>query len=155
MDSLQIHRILSRDKHTLQFYKGVYPSDQIPILGKKSIIVVNIDDSSKLGSHWVTFYKEKDGELEFFDSYGQPPEFYGKNILKYASAFPTVLWNSKSFQSPTSNVCGAYCVYFCLKRCQGFSMKSIVNSLNHSKKNDFRIYQFVKKRYGVNIIFRK
>ncbi|GBM15957.1 hypothetical protein AVEN_136364-1 [Araneus ventricosus] len=100
-----IHRILSRDKHTSKFYKGVYPSDEISILRKKSIVVANIDCLSEARSHWIAFYKEKDEELEFFDSYGQHPESYGKNILKYTSTFPVVLWNSKAFQSPTSNVC--------------------------------------------------
>ncbi|GBM40975.1 hypothetical protein AVEN_250301-1 [Araneus ventricosus] len=60
-----IHRILSRDKHTSKFYKGVYPSDEIPILRKKSIVVANIDSSSEPGSHWIAFYKEKDEKLEF------------------------------------------------------------------------------------------
>lgn len=155
MDSQQIHSILSRDPHTLAIYKGVFASNQIPVLYEKSILIVNVDDSSSPGSHWLTFHIENKDKIQLFDSYGQSPEFYGGNILKYTSMFPIVEWNTVMLQSPTSNVCGAYCIYFAIKRSQGNSMQTIISYLQHCKKNDFRVYQFVKKRYGVKMIFKK
>ncbi|GFT35664.1 uncharacterized protein F54H12.2 [Trichonephila clavipes] len=81
---------------------GVYASDTIPILKKKSTIVVNLDASSQPGSHWLAFYHENNC-IEFFDSYGYPPEYYGEGFRDFVSKFSTVSWNCIPFQSPTSN----------------------------------------------------
>ncbi|GFY22116.1 uncharacterized protein TNCV_3297601 [Trichonephila clavipes] len=154
MDGNQIQFILSHDPVTAPFFRGVYASDTIPILKKKSTIVVNLDASSQPRSHWLAFYHENNC-IEFFDSYGYPLEYYGEGFRDFVPKFSTVSWNCIPFQSPTSNVCGAYCIYFIFKRSQGNSMYSITNTLLHCQKNDFRIFQFVKKRYGVRMIFRQ
>ncbi|GFX27461.1 uncharacterized protein TNCV_4904381 [Trichonephila clavipes] len=89
------------------FFRGVYASDSIPILKKKSTIVVNLDASSQPGSHWLAFYHENNC-IEFFDSYGYPPEYYGEGFRDFVSKFSTVSWNCIPFQSPTSNVFEVY-----------------------------------------------
>ncbi|GBN06781.1 hypothetical protein AVEN_268923-1 [Araneus ventricosus] len=144
MNGNQIHFILSRDPHTSPFFSGIFASDTIPMLKEKSAIVVNADKSSEPGSDWLAFYQEADN-VEFFYSYGNPPEFYGPRFQDFTSNYSSVYWNSTTLQSLTSNVCGAYCIYFILKRCQGHSLYSIVSNLSHCQKNDFRMYQFVKK----------
>lgn len=155
MDAIVIHQILSQNTITAPFFRGVFASDTIPDLAERSAIVVNLDESSEPGSHWVAFYKENNKRVEFFDSYGNSPEFYGDRFDNFISQFSEVNWNSTSFQSPTSNVCGAYCIYFLFKRCQGHSLYSIISYLNMCKTNDFRMYQFVKKTFGVRMIFKK
>lgn len=155
MDSRQINKILSQDPSTAPAFKGVFPSDVIPPLQKNSAVVVNRDDSSLPGTHWLCMYVDASDNLEFFDSYGQPPSFYGDFIKDYVSKYSNVCWNSVSFQSPTSNVCGHYCIYFIVKRCQGHSLYSIVRNLSVNKKNDFQMFQFVKKKYGVRMIYNK
>lgn len=155
MDSYEINRILSQDSYSANFFSGVYSADNIPLLEHHSSIIVNSDISSSPGTHWLAFYSEDGESLEFFDSYGNPPEFFGEYFLEACSKYKSVSWNKKEFQSPTSNVCGAYCIYYTRRRCQGHSMYSILNELSLNKKNDFRMYQFVKKRYGVKMIFKK
>ncbi|GBN88411.1 hypothetical protein AVEN_170569-1 [Araneus ventricosus] len=76
MNGNEIHFILSRDPYTSPLFRGVFSSDTIPMLKEKSAIVVNADKSSEPGSHWLAFYQEAD-DIDFFDSYGNPPEFYG------------------------------------------------------------------------------
>lgn len=154
MNGNQIHFILSRDPYTSPFFLGVFASDAIPTLKEKSAVVVNVDKSSEPGSHWLAFYYENNN-IEFFDSYGNPPEFYGPSFQDFFSNYSSVSWNSTTLQSLTSNVCGPYCIYFILKRCQGHSLYSIVSSFADCQKNDFRMYQFVKKRYGVRMIFKQ
>lgn len=148
MDGLQLFYILSQEKITSPFFQGVYSRDTLPVLQENTCVIVNTDDSSQPGTHWLALFVNDKRELEFYDSYGKPPEFYNVNTTSYSD----VQWNSKMFQSPTSNVCGQYCIYFLLKRCQGHSMYYILNQLN---VNDFQMYQFVKKRYGVRFVFRK
>lgn len=155
MNSLQIHRVLTHDLHAQRYFMGVFPSDKVPKLQRfPAAIVINTDKHDESGTHWLALYMENKQTLEFYDSFGLPPETYGEDIYRYVKTFKVVQWNILPLQSPTSNVCGQFCIYFVVKRCQGFCMKMIVTPLA-GKKNDFRMYQFVKKRYGVNMIFKK
>ncbi|GBL95302.1 hypothetical protein AVEN_37751-1 [Araneus ventricosus] len=59
---------------------------------------------SEPGSHWLAFYSEG-SNIEFFDSYGNPPEFYGPRFQGFTSNYSSVYWNSTTLQSLTSNLC--------------------------------------------------
>ena len=143
MDGHTIQDILSREAAPI--FQGVYAADKIPPLRMGSAIIVNTDKSTEPGMHWLALYQDREA-LEFFDSYGQSPDFYG-------FSFTNVKWNNIPLQSITSNVCGAYCIYYILKRCQGYSMYSIIEKL--CNMSDFMMYQFVKKTYGVRMIFKQ
>lgn len=151
MNGIQLFHILSHDNSTSPYFKGVYAKNTLPLLESNTCAVVNTDDSSKAGSHWLAFFVTDKKNLEVFDSYGNSPHFYGIQTSNYVN----IEWNSIVFQSLTSNVCGHYCIYFLLKRCQGQSLYSIVDYLYNTNIKDFQIYQFVKKKYGVRIIFKK
>lgn len=150
MDGLQLFHILSHDTSTAPFFKGVYARDTLPILQVNTCAIVNADDSALPGSHWIALFVNTSKVLEFFDSYGNSPDFYRIDV----SYYPKIEWNSTVFQSLTSNVCGQYCIYFLHKRCQGRSLYSIVDDLCQRRKPDFQVYQFVKKKYGVRLVFR-
>ncbi|GIY29512.1 uncharacterized protein CEXT_236651 [Caerostris extrusa] len=75
---------------------------------------VNSDESSEPESHWLAFYCEN-GCIEFFDSFGNPSDFYDPQFLEITLRYPSVCWNSTPLQNLTSNVCGMYCIYFILK----------------------------------------
>lgn len=154
MDGESIHNILSKNPVTSFNFKGVYSVDTIPSLGENQAIIVNTDESTKPGSHWLAFHMDGRKKLEFFDSYGNSPDFYGLNVYDLFD-ISDVCWNCVTFQSLTSNVCGAYCIYYIYKRCQKMSMVSILKKLNVTEKNDFRMYQFVKKKFGVRFAFKK
>lgn len=155
MNSSQIHKILTRDPISTRFFIGVYPSDLIPVIRKfPSSLVLNTDKHDEGGSHWLAVYIQDEETLDFFDSFGLPPEAYGEDIARFVMNYRHVRRNKIPLQSLTSNVCGQYCIYFIIKRCQGLCMKLIVSQLSR-KKNDFRVYLFVKKRYGVNMVFKK
>ena len=148
MYSAEIYRILSRDPFTMKYFIGVYPSDKIPNFhtSESRALVINTDKSSEPGRHWIAVFIENNQHVEFFDSFGLPPEAYGSDITTFVRRYPQVSCNKIPFQSLTSNVCGPYCIYFLVKRCQGFCIYSIVSNLI-GKNNVFRMYQFVKKRW--------
>ena len=77
MNSRQLHWILSGDKFTKQFFRGVYAIDEIKLIktvSYPSSFVINLDPSYKPGSHWVAVYFDKNGVGEYFDSFaGYPP----------------------------------------------------------------------------------
>lgn len=155
MNSYSILKILSREHQTAKYFVGVFPSDKIPhIKTFPAALVINADKHTERGSHWLAIFIEDQETLEFFDSYGLPPDNYGEHVIRYVTRFSRVKWNKTCLQSLTSNVCGPFCIYFLIKRCKGLAMHCIVCNLAE-KKNDFRMYQFVKKRYGVRMIFKK
>jgi hypothetical protein len=57
-------------------FKGVYPWDLMPSLPNNSYAVINTDDHTKGGVHWVGVYSAN-GSYYLFDSFGRQPE----NIL--------------------------------------------------------------------------
>ena len=77
MNSRQLRWILSGDKLTKQFFRGVYAIDEIKSIktvSYPSSFVINLDPSYKPGSHWVAVYFDKNGVGEYFDSFaGYPP----------------------------------------------------------------------------------
>ena len=81
MNTLQIKRALEHNKFTKKNFCGVFAADKIP----KSFdtfpcgFVANRDPSTEPGTHWVAFYFSSPENGEFFDSYGQPPEYYGES----------------------------------------------------------------------------
>lgn len=155
MYASQINQILSRDRKASMHFKGVFPADKLPSVESETALVVNTDTHNEEGTHWLAMYVKDAKTLEFFDSFGLSPSTYEPFISRFASNFPIIKWNGERFQSLTSNVCGQYCTYFLLKRCNGFSMDCILNNFHYYKKNDFRLYYFFKKRYGVKLIFKK
>lgn len=52
-------------------FKGVYPSDKIPILNDlKSYAILNLDKSNEAGSHWVAIAHENNKTF-LYDSFGR------------------------------------------------------------------------------------
>ena len=74
-------------------FLGVFSRDLIPLTCNSypCAFVANTDPSSLHGRHWVVFYYTSPTHLEFFDSYGHPPEDYNfssspaLNLLDYNS----------------------------------------------------------------------
>jgi len=56
-------------------FRGVFVRDNLPLEPKRMECgVLNLDDTSGNGTHWVAWYRD-DGENYYFESYGiQPPD---------------------------------------------------------------------------------
>ncbi|GFV28011.1 hypothetical protein TNCV_1940101 [Trichonephila clavipes] len=81
MPHSQIHRILSRDRDASRYISLEF-SHQTKYLFQKNVLplVANTDTRDQEGSHWLAMYIKDKDTLEFFDSYGLPPEMYGVHI---------------------------------------------------------------------------
>ena len=66
----------------------------------------------------------------YFDSFGLPPR--NKRIINFLKR-NCARWDysRKVLQHPFSKMCGGYCIYFLVKKCQGQSLKAIVSPLSH------------------------
>lgn len=120
MSTGEISCILSRifaalSKHTTNapVFKGVFAADEIPYSELKDspsplCLVLNSDPSSQPGTHWIcAFILPDSSSVEFFDSYGLAPTVYN-------FSFPpsTTIFNTLTFQSPHTPVCGQYCILY-------------------------------------------
>ena len=65
MSNLKIDEILQHDRN----YTGLFSKHDEPILKNNQSIIINLQDSNKNGSHWVS-YKKIDNKIFYFDSYG-------------------------------------------------------------------------------------
>lgn len=128
---------------------GVYASDCLPRrISPSTAIVVNTDPHNKRGTHWVAFYLDGKGHLEYFDSFGQPPlvsdhiRFIRRNCSLYK-------FNSKMLQDYDSELCGHYCLGYLYFRSIGSTMPNFVNLFSENRiSNDqymFDLFQYLYK----------
>ena len=130
MNTLQILNILKNDPFTKSVFTDVLPSDRLPsqIRKKPRGFILNVDPSNGPGTRWIAIYFTADGKREFFYSYGERPEFYGRNFETFLEDHNSIFtWNEKTLQSPWSRVYGQYCLFYALHRCRNISMSTIVN----------------------------
>jgi hypothetical protein len=150
MNTNQIKEILS---NTLVYKKdvdfNVCSANEIFYIKvkKPAVFVVNTDTSNKPGSHWVCFYFPKSNYAEFFDSLGNSPDYYWNSFKNFLIANSSrYFYNTNRIQDYKSQLCGEYCIYYILERCQGVSFKHIINGFSQTfyDLNDYKISEYLK-----------
>jgi hypothetical protein len=92
----------------IPYFRGVYMKDQLPNkIQKYESMIINLDNSSGPGTHWVCFFK-KDKAINYYDSFGvKPPseliKYFGKNVIHY---------NIEKNQNFDQVICGHLCLKF-------------------------------------------
>ena len=61
-------------------FNGVYSTDNLPNKIKNGTYVINLDEHSDIGSHWIALYV-KSNDITYFDSFGV--EHILKEIIKF------------------------------------------------------------------------
>ena len=132
MSNLKIDEILKHDKE----YIGTYSKDNVHVLKNNQSTIINLQDSNKNGSHWVS-YKKIGNKIFYFDSYGVA---YVPDIIKKQYSKHKFICNIYRIQSIDSNQCGRFCILF---------VKS--NIKNENDYNNF-LLQFEKNNFLKNDI---
>ena len=153
MNSLQLRYALI---NSMNLFIAVCAKDQLDSINSKTFAIIsNNQSSNEAGMHWLAFYKETESSvLEFFDSFGMPLSFYGKEFQDFALRNEKkVRQSSSQFQSNSSNLCGGYCLYFLINRNRGLSYDKILKKFNSENTlvNDKIVSNFVK----TNLYFPK
>ena len=143
MDTTELFRLLA--KRCQGLLVGIFPADKLPrrLPAKRPLLFVcNTDPHNKPGEHWIAMYLDKEGNREFFDSFGRSPlplfhDFMDKHCIKWT-------FNAEQLQSVISRFCGHYCVFYCLFKKLHYSMNAIVNCFsNDTSLNDVIVHDFV------------
>lgn len=105
---------------SLDTFAGVFSRDKMPTVDNKrkkaarmngECGVVNLDNDSGPGTHWVCYIVDKNLPFAFyFDSFGLAPPKEVVDYLKRLVNKP-LSYNSSQIQNITSILCGYYCVY--------------------------------------------
>ena len=96
-------------------FEGCYSKDQIPLIENNrslifNLIIFNLQNSNKKGSHWVSLSRKND-DIFIFDSFGVghiPNKLY-KIYKNY-----NIITNIYRIQDINRNLCGLFYVLFCL-----------------------------------------
>ena len=120
------------DPTTLHAFFGVYPIDKLPdfVPFLPIFIVVNTHTHNLKGQHWKTIFIDKNRCGEVFDSLAQP---MNNLLVRWMNRF-TRKWktNRKVYQHARSTTCGAFALYFILKRLDFPSLDAFTHSFSHS-----------------------
>ena len=105
-------------------FRGVSLRDTLPKKPKKKECgILNLDDTSGSGTHWVAWYKNE-AEKNYFDSYGlQPPN----ELIDYLHS--PILYNTEQIQPKDQVFCGHLCLYVLKHLGEGQNLQDIINSL--------------------------
>ena len=166
MNNIHLSDILSSDKHSKKFFRGVYPRDkfcQLPplILNNnryaQSHYICNLDESGLPGSHWVVVdFQRNTGKIYYFDPYGLPP-IHDDVLTKLTNDCSSLSWNTHQLQAINTTVCGQYCTIYCLLKSRGFSSNDIINKFASNKDNlssderDHYIHQWIMNKYPAKL----
>ena len=84
------------------------------------------------------------GQVEFFDSFGLPPNAYDARIVIFLANLATTsndaLHNIVQLQSIESDACGHYCVLYGVARSRGDTFRGIVAEMKAMKRDNIIKY---------------
>ena len=115
-------------------FNGVYSRDNLPNKIKDGAYIINLDEYSDIGTHWIALYV-KNNDITYFDSFGV------EHIPKEIKAFiknRNIKTNIFRIQAYDSIMCGYFCIGFINFMLSGKKLTEHTNlfSPNNLKKND-------------------
>ena len=114
-------------------FEGSYSKDQIPLIENNKSLIFNLQNSDQSGSHWVSLSR-KNNNIFVFDSFGTGD--IPNNLYKIYKNY-NIITNIYRIQDIDSNLCGMFCVLFCLYKVDSknkfISFSNLFNSNNFLK----------------------
>ena len=109
-------------------FVGVFARDELPVRTQRPAgLVINHDDSSQPGSHWVCYYIGEEGASEYFDPLGDPVP--NNEIMRFikrnSDGWQKTVRNTIAYQADGSSRCGDFCVFYLRNRLNGVSLCEI------------------------------
>ena len=87
-------------------FNGVYSRDNLPDKIKDGAYVVNLDEYSDIGTHWIALYVNN-RIVTYFDSFGV--EHIPKEIKKFIN-IKNIILSIYRVQNYDSVICGYFCI---------------------------------------------
>ena len=121
-------------------YNGVYSRDNLSEI-KDGAYIINLDEYSDIGTHWVALYVHNN-DVTYFDSFGV--EHIPKEIKTFINN-KNIKTNIFRIQAYDSIMCGYFCIGFINFMLAGKTLTEFTNlfSPNNFKKNDDVILNYL------------
>jgi len=146
MNTSQLQAALLSDPEIARLSLGVHPADKIPT-GKEGCMIVNEDDSTKSGSHWIALFILPGRKVDYFDSYGRAKVVPA--LAKFLEPFH-VTRSKVRVQNNLSTCCGQHCLFWLWLRCRDFTFAEAMACYSGNQSdNDAQAVEFVADRFGI------
>ena len=121
-------------------FNGVYSRDNLPNKVKNGAYVLNLDEYSDIGTHWVALWVNNNN-VTYFDSFGV--EYIPKEIIKFMEN-RNIKTNIFRIQAYDSIMWGYFCIGFINFMFKGKTLTEYTNlfSPKDFKKNDDTILNY-------------
>ena len=115
-------------------FNGVYSRNNLSKI-KDGAYIINLDEYSDIGTHWVALYVQNNN-VTYFDSFGV--EHIPKEIKAFIDRSLSITTNIFRIQAYDSIMCGYFCIGFIDFMLKGKSLLDYTNlfSPNDYEKND-------------------
>ena len=113
-----------------EVFRGVISRDQIALIDESGYYIVNLNDSTQPGSHWVVINVKPNEVIEYFDSFGlnAPNE-----VVELSNSLGVnYIYNSTQYQDLKSVLCGYWCLYFVNESRKGRTFYDILKPFSHT-----------------------
>jgi len=122
LTNIDIDRAIKKLK--IPNFRRVFSRDELPNTPrKKECGILNLDDLTGNGTHWVAWYKNNNKKY-YFDSFGLHPPL---EIMRYLKA--PVFYITERVQEFGTVICGHLCLYWLKEMSKNESPQLIINNL--------------------------
>ena len=111
-------------------FNGVYSRDNLPKTIKNGAYIINLDEHTDTGSHWIALFV-KNNEVTYFDSFGV--EYIPKEIKGFIGN-KDIKTNIFRIQAYDSILCEYFCILFIEFMLKGKTLNDFTNLFS---PNDF------------------
>ena len=132
---------------------GIYSRDNLPKI-KDGTYIVNLDEYSGIGTHWVAFYFNNNDDVTYFNSFGL--EHIPKEIKTFINRPLSTALQNKSIRTNIFMIqaydlimCGYFCIRFIDFMLVRKTLTEFANlfSPNNFKKNDDIILNYFMSNF--------
>ena len=131
----------------IKHFRGIYSRDGLPNKIKKECGIINLDDITGPGTHWVC-YRNLDGGsaspqnppavwsnvIEYFDPFGliMPNE-----VLDYfhTGSVKHIVYSMDEIQNRSTVLCGYWCLYYLFERQKGKGILDVIHNPHFDNDN--------------------
>ena len=127
-------------------FNNVYSRDNLPNKIKDVAYVINLDEYSDIGTHWIALYV-KNNDITYFDSFGV--EHIPKEIIKFIGR-KNIIENIFRIQACDSIMCRYFCTGFINFMLKGKTLTEFTNPFSPNdfkKNNDIILNYFMNNEY--------